>query len=109
MSRRKRPLTAEEIRAAALELPERELDDLIDALAATRPVRSGAGEQWFREAERRIELYRQGKLETFDADDVLEDDEWAAELERRIAEIDSGEVTPIPIEEAMARWRALLR
>jgi ArsR family metal-binding transcriptional regulator len=78
-------------------------------LAATRPVRRGAGHTWIREAERRIELYREGKVATFDADDVLEDDEWAAEVERRIAEVDSGEVTPIPIEEARARWRALLR
>jgi hypothetical protein len=99
----------EQIKAAALELPEQELDDLIDLLTATRPVRRGAGEAWIQEAERRIELYRDGKLETFDAYDVLEDDEWAAEVERRIAEVNSGEVTPIPIEEARAQWRALLR
>ncbi|HEX8319405.1 hypothetical protein [Longimicrobium sp.] len=99
----------ERIKAAALELPEQQLDDLVDALAATRPVRRGAGEAWIQEAERRIELYHEGKLETFDAADVLEDDEWAAEVERRIVEVDSGEVTPIPIKEARAQWRALLR
>jgi hypothetical protein len=103
MSKGKRLLAAEEIKPAALELPEQELDDLSDLLAATRPVRRGAGEAWIQEAERRVELYREGKLETFDADEVLEDDEWAAELERRIAEVYSGEVMPIPIEEARAQ------
>lgn len=102
-------LTAEEIEAAALELPQHELVGLIEDLTSMRPVEWVAGRAWIDEAERRIELYREGKLATFDADDVLEDDEWAAELERRIGEMDSGEVRPIPIEEARAQWRELLR
>ena len=83
MSKRKKMLTAEEIEIAALRLPEDELGPLLDRLKAKLG----------------------GPLETVDE----WEDEWAAELERRIAEVDSGEVTPIPIEEAIARWQSLLR
>ena len=34
---------------------------------------------------------------------------WDAEIERRIAQIDSGEVETIPFEEVMAELRAKLR
>ena len=34
---------------------------------------------------------------------------WASEARRRQDEIDSGQVTPIPAEEAMQRARAALR
>lgn len=76
-------LTAEEIKAAALNLPGDELDALVDDLAALRGGSTGGNGDW--------------------------EDEWAVELERRIAEVDSGEVTPIPLEEARKRWQALLR
>ena len=33
---------------------------------------------------------------------------WATEIERRVAEIDSGRVHAIPMEEALARVRASL-
>ena len=42
-------------------------------------------------------------------DDEMTDDEyhamWADEIERRLAEVDSGRVKPIPAEEVMARLR----
>jgi putative addiction module component (TIGR02574 family) len=83
MSKRKKMLTAEEIETAALELPENEFESLVDRLIARREGSAATGNEW--------------------------DGEWAAELERRIAEVDSGEVTPIPIEEAIAQWQSLLR
>lgn len=75
-------LTAEEIKAAALDLPPDEFESLVDDLAVIRGGSTDADADW--------------------------EDEWAAELQRRIAEIDSGDVTPIPIEEARAQWQALL-
>ena len=37
------------------------------------------------------------------------DDAWAAEVERRIAEVESGAVQVIPIAEALAQVRAALK
>lgn len=37
------------------------------------------------------------------------EDAWAQEVERRIAEVESGAVQVIPIEEALARVRAALK
>lgn len=37
------------------------------------------------------------------------DEAWAVEVERRIAEVESGAVQLIPIEEALARVRAALK
>jgi putative addiction module component (TIGR02574 family) len=45
-------------------------------------------------------------LEPEDADDI--DPELMAEWERRIDEVDSGLVKPIPVEESLARVRAAL-
>ena len=42
-------------------------------------------------------------------DDAEIDDAWAAEIERRIAEVESGAVQAIPIAEALARVRAALK
>jgi putative addiction module component (TIGR02574 family) len=83
MSKRKKMLTAEEIETAALQLPEGELRPLVDRLHARLEGPPETVDEWA--------------------------DEWEAELERRIAEVDSGEVTPIPIEEAIAQWQSLLR
>ncbi|HEY7769805.1 addiction module protein [Longimicrobium sp.] len=83
MSKRKKMLTAEEIKAAARQIPEDESKPVIDGLQARLEGRPETVDDW--------------------------EDEWAAELERRIAKVDSGEVTPIPIDEAIARWESLLR
>jgi len=46
-------------------------------------------------------------LASLDKDAEIED-AWAAEIERRIAEVESGAVQVIPIAEALARVRAAL-
>ncbi len=79
MSERKKMVTAEEIEEAMLELPTEELHDLLDRVNA-----------------------RMDSPEAVRA-------AWDAEIARRIAEIESGEVKAIPYEEARARWRARLR
>ena len=47
-------------------------------------------------------------LASLDEDAEIED-AWAAEIERRIAEVESGAVQVIPITEALARVRAALK
>ena len=47
-------------------------------------------------------------LVSLDEDAEIED-AWAAEIERRIAEVESGAVQVIPIAEALARVRAALK
>ena len=47
-------------------------------------------------------------LASLDEDAEIEDT-WATEIERRIAEVESGAVQVIPIAEALARVRAALK
>ena len=47
-------------------------------------------------------------LASLDEDAEIEE-AWAAEIERRIAEVESGAVQVIPIAEALARVRAALK
>ena len=47
-------------------------------------------------------------LASLDEDAEIED-AWATEVERRIAEVESGAVQVIPIAEALARVRAALK
>ena len=47
-------------------------------------------------------------LASLDEDAEIED-AWAVEVERRIAEVESGTVKPIPIAEALAQVRATLK
>ena len=47
-------------------------------------------------------------LASLDEDAEIEQ-AWAAEVERRITEIESGAATLIPMEDALARVRATLR
>jgi putative addiction module component (TIGR02574 family) len=42
-------------------------------------------------------------------EDVEIEEAWAAEVERRVAEVESGSVKLIPIAEALARVRAALK
>ena len=46
-------------------------------------------------------------LASLDEDQEI-DDAWAAELDRRIAAVESGEMKTIPIAEALAQVRATL-
>ena len=47
-------------------------------------------------------------LASLDEDSEIED-AWAAEIERRIADVESGAVQVIPISEALAQVRAALK
>ena len=47
-------------------------------------------------------------LASLDEDSEI-DDAWAAEVERRIAEVENGAVQVIPIEEALSQVRATLK
>jgi putative addiction module component (TIGR02574 family) len=42
-------------------------------------------------------------------EDVELEDAWALEVERRIADVESGAVHPIPMEEALAHVRSNLK
>jgi putative addiction module component (TIGR02574 family) len=47
-------------------------------------------------------------LASLDEDAEIEE-AWAAEVERRIAEVESGAVQPIPMSEALAELRSSLK
>ncbi|MFZ2629626.1 MAG: addiction module protein [Rugosibacter sp.] len=47
-------------------------------------------------------------LASLDEDTEI-DDAWAVEIERRIADVDSGAVQAIPIAQALAQVRAVLK
>ncbi len=55
-----------------------------------------------------LAAFAQLLLESLDQDAEL-DDAWADEVERRIAEVDSGTVQVIPMAEALATVRASLK
>jgi putative addiction module component (TIGR02574 family) len=76
---RKPPMSIDEIEAVLVELPEEQLDDLIDRVA----VRRGFSPE--------------------------NDQDWNAEIARRVAEYDRGEVEGIPMEETLAKLRAMLK
>ncbi len=78
MSGERTRMSIDEIEAAALELPEEQIDELIDRLAVHRGMSP--------EAEQ----------------------EWVEEVHRRVAEYDAGEVEGIPMHETLARLRSML-
>ncbi|HEX6042312.1 addiction module protein [Longimicrobium sp.] len=71
-------MSIDEIEAVALELPREELDELIDRLAAHRDMHPGL------------------------------EQEWLDEVRHRVARYDAGEVEGIPMEETLAKLRAML-
>jgi DNA-binding transcriptional MerR regulator len=75
----RKPMSLDEIEAAALELPVEQIDELIDRLADRREM----------------------------APEI--EQSWMEEVERRLNEVDAGEVELIPIEETIAKMRALLK
>ncbi len=79
MTEERKRMSIEEIEAVALELPQAQLDELIDRLAAFRGMSPELEQEWLREAE------------------------------RRVAEYDAGAVEGIPMEETLAKLRAMLR
>jgi hypothetical protein len=76
---RKAPMSIDQIEAVLVELPEEQLDDLIDRVAV-----------------------RRGLSPEIDPD-------WNTEIARRVAEYDRGEVEGIPMEETLAKLRAMLK
>jgi hypothetical protein len=75
----RKPMSLDEVEAAALELPGDQIDELIDRLAERR----GAEEDT-----------HDGLMET---------------IHRRVGEYDRGEVEGIPMEETLAKLRAMLK
>jgi putative addiction module component (TIGR02574 family) len=76
----RKPMSIDDIEAAALELPEGERDELLERLSARRAPNPEIRQPWLDEAERRMELVRAGKMRLIDADDVLADPEFNDEL-----------------------------
>jgi putative addiction module component (TIGR02574 family) len=76
---RKPAMSIDEIEAVLVDLPEEQLDDLMDRVAVRRGM----------------------------APEI--EQSWMEEVERRLDEVDAGEVELIPIEETIAKMRALLR
>jgi putative addiction module component (TIGR02574 family) len=76
----RKPMSIDEIEAAALALPEGDRDELIERLSARRVRSPEVRQAWLGEAERRMELVRAGKMRLVDADEALTDPEFAREL-----------------------------
>jgi hypothetical protein len=72
----RKPMSIDEIEAAALELPEDDRDELIDRLSARRTRNESIRQAWLAEAERRMELVRAGKMRLINADEVLADPDY---------------------------------
>jgi putative addiction module component (TIGR02574 family) len=80
MSEERKPaMSIDEIEAVLVDLPEEQLDDLMDRVAVRRGVSPEIEQSWMEEVERRLD------------------------------EVDAGEVELIPVEETIAKMRALLR
>jgi putative addiction module component (TIGR02574 family) len=76
----RKPMSIDEIEAAALELPEGDRDELIERLSAWQARAPEVRQAWLEEAERRMERVRAGKMRLVDADEALADPELAREL-----------------------------
>jgi hypothetical protein len=76
---RKPAMSIDEIEAVLVDLPEEQLDDLMDRVAVRRGMSPEIQHSWI------------------------------AEVERRLDEVDAGEVELIPVEETIAKMRAMLR
>ncbi|MSU51447.1 MAG: hypothetical protein EXS37_20565 [Opitutus sp.] len=58
--------------------------------------------------ERAVELMDLLLIDTFSEPDVAVDEAWGREIDRRLAELESGQVQGIPVEEVMARARKIV-
>ncbi len=63
--------TAEQIEAAALQLPPEERARLAERLIASLDEETEIERSWIEEAERRYERYRAGELKTVPASEVI--------------------------------------
>lgn len=77
---RKPKLSLDEIEAIALKLPVEERRELIERLRAQQSGRA-IRERWIDEAERRMELSREGNMRLLDADEVLADPDYDDETD----------------------------
>lgn len=142
---RKRKMTLDEIEAAALELPEEEIADLVDRLVQHRGVDPETEQRWKEELEQGLAGSNAGEAELVSVEETLSrlnrrvaddlasaamqmpaderarladqlmesvvgeygyDPAYAAELKRRIAEIEAGTAKTISAEEVFAKLRA---
>lgn len=67
----RKPMSIDEIEAAALELPVDEQDELIVRLQSARSVDRDADARLRAEVRRRMELINAGDVEWFDEEEVL--------------------------------------
>jgi hypothetical protein len=67
----RKPMSLDEIEAAALELPVDEQDELVARLVATRSVGRESDARLRAEVRRRMELINAGEVEWFDEEEVL--------------------------------------
>jgi len=58
--------------------------------------------------EQAVELMDLLLIDTFSAPDPAVEDAWGREIDRRLAELESGQVQGIPAEEVMAKARKLV-
>jgi putative addiction module component (TIGR02574 family) len=68
---RKPPMSIEELEAAALLLPEDEREELIARLQSSMPTEQEVDEAWRAEVRRRIALINAGDVEWIDGDEVM--------------------------------------
>lgn len=67
----RKPMSIDEIEAAALELPLDERDELIQRLQATRVEDQTIDSAWRAEIRRRMELIDAGEVEWIDEEEIL--------------------------------------
>jgi hypothetical protein len=76
MSEERKPMSVEEVVAAALELPEEDREEVIARLDAHRSRAASIRQAWIDEADRRMELVRAGKMRLLEAEEVLADPDF---------------------------------
>ena len=58
--------------------------------------------------EQAVELMDLLLIDTFSEPDLAVDEAWGREIDRRLAELESGQVQGVPVEEVMARARKIV-
>lgn len=69
MAEERKPMSVEEVVAAALALPEDDREEIVARMSRPASIRQA----WIDEAGRRMELVRAGKMRLLDEDEVLAD------------------------------------
>jgi putative addiction module component (TIGR02574 family) len=71
MTEERKPMSIEEVEAAALELSEDDREELIARLQGRMPTGHEVDEAWRAEVRRRIELINAGDVEWVDEDEIF--------------------------------------